>query len=114
MSGMKNPFKKPPKDTNSVKFRRYMAKTLDGRALQYVIERENDTDTVIGHHGCITVKNGVLSVVSFESPDPLFRAEVDTLSAWELMSLAGAVLTGYDLDRGRERTVIAYYTYYRK
>lgn len=106
--------KKPPKDTNSVRFRRYMANKLDGYSLKYVAERENDVDTVIGKSGFICVKGDELMVVAFGVEDVLFRAKIDTLSAWEFMSLNGVVLTGFDLDRQKERTVIGYYTYYRK
>ena len=31
---------KIPKDTNSVEFKRYMAKKIDGKKLRYVLERE--------------------------------------------------------------------------
>jgi hypothetical protein len=40
---------------------------------------------------------------------------VDDLQIWELLSRDGVVLTGPDLENGGvERTVIAYYVYYRK
>ena len=46
--------------------------------------------------------------------DILFRTPVDSLTASELMSLDGAILTGPDLAHdGALRTVIAYYLYYR-
>lgn len=106
--------KKPPKNTDSVRFRRYMAKKLDGYSLKCVAERKNEEDTVIAKTGFICVRGDELEVVAFGVEDVLFRAKIDTLSAWEFLSLNGAVLTGYDLDRNEVRTVIVYYTYYRK
>lgn len=43
----------------------------------------------------------------------MFCAKVDTLVAWEFMSLEGVTLTAPDLVTGKERTVMAYYKYYR-
>ena len=45
----------------------------------------------------------------------LFRAEIDNLQIWELLSKDGVVLTGPDIESGgKMRTVVAYYVYYRK
>ena len=52
--------------------------------------------------------------IVYASQDILFRAKIDDLKAWELLSLDGVVLTAPDLEHeGRERTIIAYYKYYR-
>lgn len=103
---------KPPKDTDSVEYKRWMANKLDGRVLRYILERDQDgVEIVIGKGGVISVVDGNLSVVS--AAKTLFSARVDTLSAWEFMSLEGATLTGYDLTADKERTILAYYKYHR-
>ena len=102
---------KPPSDTNSVEFKRYMAEKLDGRHVRYVAERVNNSDTIIGREGFLHAGKEEFSVICGEKT--LFRAKIDSLSAWELLSLEGAVLTAYDLESGKERTVVAYYKYYR-
>ncbi|MDL2287495.1 hypothetical protein LJB90_02915 [Eubacteriales bacterium OttesenSCG-928-G02] len=102
---------KPPKDTNSVEFKRFMANRLNGKNLRYILERENDTSKVIGKDGFISVNEGILSVIC--GTNTLFRAEVDTLSAWEFLSLEGATLTAVDMITGKERTVMGYYKYHR-
>lgn len=102
---------KPPKDTKSVGFKRYMAAKLNGRSIRYVLQREDNSDRVIGKDGFIAVTDGILSVNC--GVKTLFSAQVDTLEAWEFLSLEGVTLTGYDLVEGRERTVMAYYKYYR-
>ena len=102
---------KPPKDTKSVEFKRYMAAKLNGRSIRYVLQREDNSDRVIGKDGFIAVTDGILSVNC--GVKTLFSAQVDMLEAWEFLSLEGVTLTGYDLVEGRERTVMAYYKYYR-
>jgi len=102
---------KIPKDTSSVEFKRYMAKKIDGKKIRYVLERENDNDRVIGKDGFLSLYNDELSVVCGEKT--LFCAKVDQLVAWEFMSLEGVTLTAFDLISGKERTVMAYYKYYR-
>ena len=87
---------KIPKDTNSVEFKRYMAKKIDGKKLRY---------------GFLSLYNDEISVICGEKT--LFCAKVDTLVAWEFMSLEGVTLTAPDLVTGKERTVMAYYKYYR-
>ena len=99
-------------------FRRNKAAALNGRRLRYVSERVPNPDTgavedvVIGKDGAIYVKNDELSVIC--GIKTLFRAYVPELTASDLMSLDGAVLTGLDLESGVERTVVAFYVYYRK
>ena len=102
---------KPPSDTNSVEFKRYMAEKLDGRHVRYVAERVDNTDRIIGREGFLHAGKDEFCVICGEKT--LFRAKIDELSAWELLSLEGAVLTGFDFESGKERTIIAYYKYYR-
>lgn len=102
---------KIPKDTNSVEFHRYMAKKINGKTVRYVLERENNTDRVIGKDGFISLYEENLSVICGEKT--LFSAKADNLVAWEFLSLEGVTLTGVDLITGKERTVMAYYKYYR-
>ena len=104
--------KKPPKDTNSPEFRLYMCKKLDGRGLKYVLERDPvKGDYVIGKGGVLSLYEGDFTVVC--GGKALFVCKAEDLHAWEFMSLDGATLTGYDKVQCKERTVIAYYTYYR-
>lgn len=104
---------KPPKDTNSPEFRLYMCRKLDGMYLKYVLERSDDgTETVLGKNGVISLYEGDFSVVCGEKT--VFCCKAEEVSAWEFMSLEGATISGFDKTTGRERTILAYYTYYRK
>ena len=99
------------KKETSPAFRREMAKKLDGRAIKYVTERTPDGENVIGKSGALIVKGDELLVYS--SADVVFRCKVDCMTASELMSLGGVIITAPDVGHGgAERTVTAYYTDY--
>lgn len=101
------------KNENSRSFRRNLAKQLNGRKLKYVTERVGDEDYVIGKAGSLIRKDKELVV--YASDQIVFRAEIDQLQMNELLSLEGIILTGADLEhQSKNRSVIAYYTYYRK
>ena len=100
------------KDPNSKRSRWDMAEMICGKHIRYVTEKQNDVDVVIGREGGFNIREEDLLV--FASAKVVFRAEIDNLQIWELLSKDGVVLTGYDKESGRERTVIAYYVYYRK
>lgn len=103
---------KPPKNTDSPEFRRWMAEKLDGRSLRYILERDaNGTDTVIAKGGVLSNFEGKFCVISGEKT--LFCTPTEELHAWEFLSLEGTTLTGIDEITGKERTILAYYKYYR-
>lgn len=112
--GVSSFFKKmtKSKDPNSKRSRWDMAEMIAGKHIKYVTEKQNDVDVVIGREGGFNIREGDLLV--FASSKVLFRAEIDNLQIWELLSKDGVVLTGYDKESGKERTLIAHYVYYRK
>ena len=101
------------KNPDSKKFRREMAYSVSGQHIKYVTEKRAGVDEVIGRNGGLNIRNDEFIV--YASSNVLFRCPVDDLQIWELLSRDGVVLTGPDLENGGvERTVIAYYVYYRK
>lgn len=109
--GLFSIFKKK-KDPNSKAFRWEMARSITGKHIKYVTEKRNGVDEVIGRSGGLNIRDDELLV--FASADVLFRCKIDELQAWELLSKDGVVLTGPDLEHGGvERTIIAFYVYYR-
>ena len=105
--------KRKPKNENSVAFRRAMAAKLDGKHIRYVGERIENEEIIIGREGGLNIRNGEFLV--FASGVVVFRANIDELSASELMSGDGVILTAPDLENGgKVRSVVAYYSYYRK
>ena len=105
-------FWKRKKNPNSLAFRREIAEKIVGHHVKYVTERKNDVDEVIGREGALALRNDELIV--FASQDILFRTDVATLNAAELLSKDGVIISGPDKERGgEERTIIVYYVYYR-
>ena len=87
---------------------------IAGQRLKYATERDPVTgaESVIGRRGSVSITaGGKLKVVCGTE---VFSAAADAVRAALLMSLEGAVLTGYDETAGRERTVVVYFQYYRK
>lgn len=104
---------KPPKNTDSVKFKRWMAQHLNEKHLRYVFERGDDNvERVLGQEGFTAVVGD--DFVVHAGGKEQFRTKIDTMTAWEFMSLQGATITGFDQTVGRERTVLIYYSYYIK
>ena len=107
----KNRFR--PKNENSLRFKEEMALHLAGRHIKYCTERHDDVDEIIGREGSLSLRNGEFIV--FSSGDIVLRTRVEEMKASELLSLEGVIITAPDYEHGgEERTIIAYYTYYRK
>ncbi len=101
------------KNINSKRYKRDLAEYLNGRHLKCVTERVEGIEEVIGKSGAIIKKDDELIIYS--SQDVLLRTKIDDLYAWELLSLEGVVITAHDIEHGgNERTVVAYYSYWRE
>ncbi len=102
---------KPPKDPNSVKYKRWMADRLNEKHIRYVSERTGYNEKIIGKDGFISVSKNDLVVMA--SGKEVFRTPIDQMEAWEFMNLQGVSITGFDITEDRVRTVHAYYIYHR-
>ena len=101
------------KNIDSKRYKRDLANYLDGRSIKCVTERRDGIEEVVGKSGAIIKKDDELLIYS--SQDVLMRMKIDDLHAWELMSLEGVVITAHDIEHGgEERTVIAFYSYWRQ
>ena len=101
------------KDPDSKQYRWEMAERVAGQHIKYVTEKRDGVDEVIGRNGGLNIRNEEFIV--YASADVIFRCPLDELRASELLSKDGVVLTGPDLEHGgKERTIIAFYVYYRK
>lgn len=113
LSLFKRLFKRKP-DENSVAFRREMAEKVANKHIKYVSERQEGIDVILGKDGSLSIREGCLIVSAAGQTDIIFRGYVDELKISELMSLDGAIIIGPDIEHGGiERTIIAYYKYYR-
>ena len=85
------------KNPDSKRYKNDMAEHLNGMPLKCVCEKVRDGELML-----------------YAGMDIVFRCDVLSMSAWELMSLDGVVITAPDLEHGgTERTVTAYYSYWR-
>jgi hypothetical protein len=86
---------------------------IDGQRVKYVTERDagSSVETVVGRRGSVNIVEGKLKVVCGTE---VFRADAAKVKTALLMSLEGAVLSGFDETAGRERTLVVYFQYYRK
>ena len=100
------------KKEDSAAFRRKQAASFDGLSVQYVTERTESGEVVLGRGGSVSVRDGELILLC--AGDIVFRAPVEEISFSELLSGNGVILTGVDTLSARERTLIAYFSYYRK
>ena len=111
-----NLFKKlfKSKNPDSIRFKRDMAAHLNGRPLKCVLEKKTDgIEEVIAHDGSLYVREDEFLV--YAGAEVLLRTKIADLSAWELLSLEGVVITAPDLEHGGEvRSLVAYYKYWRK
>jgi len=100
------------KNVNSKRYKRDLAEYLNGRSLKCVTERIDGIEEVIAKSGSIIKKDDELIV--YASQDIVLRTKIDDLYAWELLSLEGVVITAHDIEHGgEERTIIAFYSYWR-
>ena len=85
------------------------AKAIHGRHVDYAVMRDpiDYSETVVGRDGYISIIDKRV-IVHCEGKD-LYNEPLEKARVWELMSLNGAA---FDLEDGR--TLVAYYTYYRK
>lgn len=89
--------------------------TINHRHVEYVSERNRESyeETVLGHGGAISIKDDLLRV--YAGDGEVFRCFLtEDIEVGELMNLSGAVITGFDINEQRKRTIVAYYKYYRK
>ncbi len=101
------------KKTDSYAYRLERARELHGKSIQYVTERIEDNDDVVGRGGALAIHDGNLIVDS--SGDRVFVCDIRNLDVSWLMSGNGVILHGPDNTRGgTERTVTVHFVYYRK
>lgn len=105
MSFLKKIFKTKPN-------RSEICANLDNRKLQYVTERLPDGEIVVGKSGYINIRDG--QMIIFCEGKNIFRSDVTKTDCADLMSLAGVIIKGFDFETGKDRTLVAYYLYYRK
>ena len=81
--------------------------------MKYVTESKGESgDTVIGRDCLCRVSDGYFTV-SDGKGEVIFRSAMTAVKLFELMSLDGAVISGFDEVSGSEKEITAHYSYYR-
>ncbi len=85
-------------------------RALDKKPVKYVTERDPDTlrELKVGEQGAINVSETEFTVVC--GGVNAIRCRLSEVNAAELMNKSGLTIKGHDLDKDRERSVIAYYS----
>lgn len=91
-----------------------VAARLDGMELQYAARRYvdangNPTEDGLGHGGRINTAHGHVIITS-GGREVFVNSDINTVECGELMSLKGAIFTGYNELTKREDSIIVYYT----
>ena len=100
-----------PSATKERKAKIELAKKLNGKPLKCVCERKNGIEEIIARDGAIVMDNG--KIIIYGGQDIVFRADFMSVNAGELLSLEGIVVQGIDEMSGEERSIVAYYKYWR-
>ncbi len=85
-------------------------RSLDKKPVKYVTERDGETfrETKVGDDGAINVSDTEFTIVC--SGVNAIRCALTEVNAAELMNKSGLTIKGKDLDTGKMRSVIAYYS----
>ena len=101
------------KRVNSMRYKRELAAKICAHNMKYVTESKGEAgDTVIGRN-CLCQIDGDFFAVSDGDGALLFKASLDNVKLFVLMSLDGAVISGDDLVSGGYKEITAHYSYYR-
>ena len=87
---------------------------LDGRELtllarRYMDENGSPQEEGLGRGGRINTANGHV-ILTNDKGEVFVNHDISTVQCGELMSLGGAIFTGYNELTGREDTIVVYYT----
>ena len=101
------------KNTKSMRYKRELAGKICSHNMKYVTESRGEAgDTVIGRD-CMCRADDTYFTVTDGGGAEIFRAKMADVKLFELMSLDGAVISGFDEISGGEKEITAHYSYYR-
>ncbi len=102
--GIFNIFKKRKEENNILRF--------NNLKVHYITERLDGLENVIGKDGYVSINDGLMIVCC--QGKVVFKGEVYSLTASELLSHDGVIFSGFDIEKQEERVVVIYFKYYRK
>lgn len=109
MGILSNVFQKFSPEYKNRRQSRDIAQKLHDTHVKYATEKdESETEVIIGRDGHLNITDGNIFELTF-GVNSAFRFEIDKMSIWEFMSLDGAVVSGIELNTGRQRSFTVYY-----
>lgn len=107
-------FFKSQKERKEEKAFQELLERLENRSFRYITERDLETysETVIGREGAISIVGE--EIVLLSNAKELFRGNLFETKLGELLSMEGLTIKGTDKNSGKLRSLVAYYSYYRK
>jgi len=99
------------KKENSKKYKLKQAMIYNNKKIDYVTERLETGEVVLGKDGYVSVKNGLFIVCC--QGKVLFEAKADEISCGELLSRNGVIIKGVDFQTNTERSIVIHFVYYR-
>ena len=94
-------------------YRLERARELHGQGIQYVTERIDGNEDVVGKGGSLAIHGDTFIIDT--SGDRLFVTEIKNLDTSWLMSGNGVIISGPNmLEGGRMRTLTVHFVYHRK
>ena len=101
------------KNTKSMRYKRELADKICGHSMKYVTVASGDRgDVVIGKDCTCRVADGYFTVTD-DNGVLIYKASMDNVKLFELMSLDGAVISGDDEISGGPKEITPHYSYYR-
>ncbi len=97
---------------NSKKFKLQQAEKFNNLVIESVTERVEGEEILVGSAGSTSMKGKRFIICS--AGRVVFEGDIYDISISELMSRNGIIIRGHDFETGRERTVVAHFSYYRK
>ncbi len=89
-----------------------MSEKFNNLVVESVTERIDNEEILVGKSGSVSVKNKVF-IICCEGK-VVFHGNAEEITVSELMSRNGIIISGYDTETERDRTVVAHFSYYRK
>ncbi len=101
------------KNPDSYAYKLDRAKELHGQAIQYVTERIDNNEDIVGRGGALAIHEDKFIIDS--SGERVFMCYIKDLDVSWLMSGNGAIIKGPNLlKNGELRTLTVHFVYYRK
>ncbi len=89
-----------------------MAEKFNNLIIESVTERIDNEEILVGKSGSISIKDKAF-IICCEGK-VVFHGNAEEITTAELMSRNGIIISGFDDEKGEERTVVAHFSYYRK